>query len=386
MTEETFTRELRRRAEHVHGAPLTLDDVRGRARSIRRRRQALAGTAAAAVVAAVIVVPSVLAVLAGQGDGAPEPLPSPPPVAPSTPASSVLYDGVLTHPDGTVVPLDVDTDGLQQLGVLADGRIVVASSEPYGVQVYSPDGELESTHEVALNMITMSADDTLVAWLDGSSRATVLESGVAEPTVLGKVAKVAGSPGIIDAVLGSRCADGGCTVLAGDYVTTTTEVTVDGSTDLVTGEPLRVAELSPDGERWAVSFPPAENEQFGCTGLYDPVAAAVVTRSCDATLTSFSPDGRLLTSARGDNGMAGSVDVLDENLEVVLGYRGQDGSVVKTFGWADAEHLLVVVAGIEAEPAWSLLRVPVDGGDPEVVVGPVSGPNPELSSLFALSD
>ena len=39
MTEETFVRELERRADDVHGAPLSFDDVRGRARSIRRRRR-----------------------------------------------------------------------------------------------------------------------------------------------------------------------------------------------------------------------------------------------------------------------------------------------------------------------------------------------------------
>ena len=48
MTQETFERELSRRADDVHGAPFTFEDVRGKAVSIRhRRRAALAGGVAA---------------------------------------------------------------------------------------------------------------------------------------------------------------------------------------------------------------------------------------------------------------------------------------------------------------------------------------------------
>jgi hypothetical protein len=393
MTEETFVRELERRADHVHGAPFSLDDVRGRARSIQRRRRAAVAGAVAAVVAAAIIVPTAL--VGGPDRTSPDPAPPSPTVTPSpspsaaeTPGASVLHDGVLTRPDGSTVPLDVDTADVQQLGVLTDGRIVVAGTRPYGVQVYSPDGELESEHEVALNAITMSADDTLATWLDETFRVVVLESGVAEPTTFdGGIPMPGESPGSLDAVLGSDCAAGGCTVLGGDYATTTTEVTLTANRDLETSEPLRVAAVSPDGERWAVTFPAGESEQFGCSGLYDPAAGDVVARNCDTTLWSYSPDGVHLTGARGDNTMWGSVEVLDEDLDVVLSYEPGAGQVVKDWGWADAEHLLVVVVGLDGEsPDWSLLRVPIDGGDPEVVAGPVPGPNAEMPSLFIVSD
>ena len=45
LTDE-LGRELHRRADDLHGAPLTFDDVRGRARAIRRRRRAAAAAAA----------------------------------------------------------------------------------------------------------------------------------------------------------------------------------------------------------------------------------------------------------------------------------------------------------------------------------------------------
>jgi len=398
MTEETFVRELERRADHVHGAPFSIDDVRGRAGSIQRRRRAAVAGAVAAVVAAAIIVPTAL--VGGPDRTSPDPAPPSPTVTPSpspspspgaaeTPGASVLHDGVLTRPDGSTVPLDVDTADVQQLGVLTDGRIVVAGTRPYGVRVYSPDGELESEHEVALNAITTSADDTLVAWIDENYRVVVLESDVAEPTTFEWGIPMQGEAvGSIDAVYGSDCAQDGCTVLGGDFATTTTEFSSvsEPGEDLGTSEPLKVAALSPDGERWAVTFPPGETEQFGCSGLYDSAAAEVVARRCDTTVWQFSPDGAHLTGARGDNVMWGSVEVLDEHLALVSAYTPEDGETVKDWGWADSEHLLVVVAGLDASPEWSLLRVPIDGGDPEVVAGPMPGPNPESSTLFLVSE
>lgn len=394
MTEETFVRELERHADHVHGAPISLDDVRGRARSIQRRRRAAVAGAVAAVVAGVILVPAALS--DGPGRTSPEPLPSPPTMTPSTPAgtpgtpgASVLHDGVLTFPDGSTVRLDVDNADVQQLGVLTDGRIVVASSKPYGVQVYGPAGELRSQHDVAINAITMSADDTLVAWIDENYRVVVLESDVLEPTTFEWGIPMPGEAvGSIDAVLGSDCVNDGCTVLGGDFATTTTELSsvTEPGEDLRSSEPFKVAAVSPDGERWAVTFPAGETEQFGCSGLYDPAAAEVLARNCDTTVWQFSPDGAHVTGARGDNAMWGSVEVLDEDLDVVSTYTPEDGHTVKDWGWADSAHLLVVVAGLDASPEWSLLRVPIDGGDPEVVTGPLPGPNPEISSLFVVSE
>jgi len=387
MTEDTLIRELERRADGVHGAPFSVDHVRSKAQSIRRRRRTAVAGAVAGVVAAAIVVPATL--IGGSAPTSPDPAPAPPSVTPSTPVapgSSVLHDGVLTRPDGSTVPLDVDTADVQQYGVLTDGRIVVASSKPYGVQVYAPDGQLESEHTVALNAITMSADDRLAAWVDESFRVVVLESGVREPTTFDSGIPMPGEAiGSIDAVYGADCANDGCTVLGGDFATTTTEVGLHANPDLITSEPLRVSAVSPDGTRWAVTFPAGENEQFGCSGLYDPATGAVLARNCDTTVWSFSPDGALLTGARGDNGMWASVEVLDADLGVIWTYEPADGQTIKDWGWADPEHLLVVVAGLDAQPQWSLLRVPVDGGEPEVAAGPVPGPNAEQPPVYLVS-
>ncbi len=387
MSEETFVRELERRAEDVQPRHFGFEDVRTTAYRIRRRRRLAASGAAAAVVAAVLLVPGMIG---GSQHRADAPEPAPPPSQPGH--TAVLHDGQVSLPDGSTVALDLDKRGVSQFGVLTDGRIVVAVSNSQLVKVYGADGALESEHRVAINQVTMSADDTLAAWMDVNSRIVVLESGVAEPTTFEWSIPMPGEAfGSIDAVYGSDCAHDGCTVLGGDFNTTTSKVslTTEPATDLVTSEPLRVAAVSPDGEQWAVSFPPlSDGDQFGCSGVYSPATDVVSARTCDSTYWQFSPDGTHLTAARGDNSMWGSVEVIEwgEGVDPVLTYEPDDGFTVKDWGWEDTEHLLVVVAGLDNPSEWSLLRVPIDGSDVETLVGPVAGPNPEQGSAFVLSD
>ena len=134
MTEETFTRELERHADQIHGTPLSFEDVRGHARGIRRRRRG-AAMAAAAIAIVAVAVPT--AILSGGPDDSRAPEPAPP-AGPVSPGTSVLHDRVLTKPDGSTVPVDLDNEDVIQLGVLTDGRIVAATTEPYAVRVFWP--------------------------------------------------------------------------------------------------------------------------------------------------------------------------------------------------------------------------------------------------------
>lgn len=391
MTQEMFTRELERRAHDVHAAPLTLDDVRGRARAIRRGRRLASVTAAAAAVA-VIAVPFTLS--GGDDRSGPDPAPSPltPTPSPSAsgpvmPGSSVLHDGVLTHPDGSTTPLDVVTTDLQEFGVLTDGRVVVPVPGVHKIRVYGADGRLDEEYDTDLNTITMSADDTLAAWLDVNLRVVVLESGRAEPTTFEWGIPMPGEAyGSIDALYGSDCAAGGCTLLVGDFNTTRHVLTsvTEPAQDLTTSMPLRVASVSADGSRWAVNLPQGEDEQFGCAGIYDPAAAELVASDCDETLWSFSPDGQRVVSARGDNGMWSTLRVLDAGLGEAAEY-GAEGRVYTGWGWQDAEHLLGVTVTTGATPEWSLVRITV-GGQEEVVFGPVSGPDAEQGPELTISE
>jgi hypothetical protein len=194
--------------------------------------------------------------------------------------------------------------------------------------------------------------------------------------------------GSIDALYGSDCAHDGCTLLVGDFSTTRHVLTrvTEPAEELRTSEPLRVTAVRADGERWAVTFPAPEHVQFPCSGLYDRPTDTVVGRSCETTVQTFSPDGRHLTGARGDNQMWGSIEILDASFDLAQTYESGSDHVIKDWGWADADHLLVSVATLRGANEWTLLRVPIDGGEPEVVSGPVSGPSSDWPSVFHISD
>ncbi len=135
--------ELGRRAEQVNRSPFSLDNVRGRAVVIRRRRRV--GAAVGALAAAAVLVPA--AMLAAPAlDRAVTPPPASQSPDPSPPASPEVSDptegvdrtggsprvawyadGVVTLPDGSTLEPDVShqPDGL---ATLLDGRVVLAGS------------------------------------------------------------------------------------------------------------------------------------------------------------------------------------------------------------------------------------------------------------------
>ena len=89
MSEQTFVRELERRADDVQPRHFGFEDVRTTAYRIRRRRRVAASVAAAAVVAVVLLVPGMIG--GSPRSEGPEPAPRPttaaPTSAPTTPGS-----------------------------------------------------------------------------------------------------------------------------------------------------------------------------------------------------------------------------------------------------------------------------------------------------------
>ena len=340
MSEDTFVRELERRADDVRPRHLGFEDVRTTAYRIRRRRRVAASAArprqswprCCCCPAWSVARRAARARSRPQADDA---VPS----SSTTPGVSVLHDGILTRPDSSTVPLDVDTADVQQLGVLTDGRVVVAVANSAGSSgSTAPMATLESEHDVAINQITMSADDTLAAWIDENYRVVVLESGVTEPTTFEWGIPMPGEAvGSIDAVYGSDCANDGCTVLGGDFNTTTTTLSLrsEPGIDLATSEPLRVAAVSPDGEQWAVDLPArATASSSGARGSTARRPTSWSRGRAPRRSGQFSPDGTHLTGARGDNSMWGSVEVIQwgEGVDPVLIYEPDDGFTVDDCG------------------------------------------------------
>lgn len=369
---------LRARADDLRTAPLSFDVVRGRARSIQRRRRGVTAGAIAAALAAVLVVPALLDVGAQRADR-PQPAPAPE----RSQAVPMLHRGTFTLPDGTRVDLGLRAREVSQFGVLTDGRIVVANQARSRIEVYDADGTLSGTHPVDLLALTMSPTDELAAWTEGS-RVQVLESGQAQPVALAHMPVSAGTIPMVDAVSGDHCASGGCRAILSDGTETTSEVTTNGVRELATSRPLRVTAVSPDGRTWAVGFPAASEQQYGCVGLYDVASAAVTARTCATSNLRFAPDGEHLVGGFFENNMARRVTVLDTRLRPVSTYAPANRAVVRV-AWADPTHLLAAVAGVD-DQRWSLERVDIGDGSATTLEGPVAGGNPEITSDYMFGD
>lgn len=371
--------ELRSRAGDLHAAPVSFEEVRGRARTIRRRRAAGTAGAVAAAVALVLLVPTLLGGVGAQRSERPQPAP-PVPVQAQRPA--VLHAGTFSLPDGTHRDLGLRARDVTQFGVLADGRLVLVNQARSRIEVY--DGSaLTATYDVEPLLLTLSTTGQLAAWTEGS-RVRVLESGQSQPVALARMPVRAGTLPMVDAVTGDDCAGGGCRAILSDGTRTTSVVSTTGVSDLPTGPPFRVTDVSPDGRTWAVAFPPAGEEQYGCAGLYDVASAAVVGRTCRVPSLEFSPDGRRVLGAAFENNMTERVTVLDRDLEPVRVYAPA-GRVVVRVAWSDPTHLLASVADLDGR-RWSLEEVSVDDGSAVTVDGPAPGGNPEIFSEYAFSE
>lgn len=380
---EELGRALHRRVDSLHDAPLTVDDVRGRARSIRRRRLAAGGTAVAAAVAVVLIAPFALSGSLGRADSHQPMLPAPRPA--HTAHTAVLHDRTVSLPDGRPVKVDLDNADVTQLGLLTDGRILAATSRPQAIRVISTTDNSWASYPVTYNALVVSADDHVAAWVDQAGRVQVLESGQADPVQMAEVPTNFGGPASVDAVAGTDCANGGCQVLVSDGTSTFGVTTSEGYQKVLAGRQLRVTDVSPDGKLWAGTTVPEADHQFGCAELYDPAADRVVAHSCATSGLRFAPDGQHLTGDRGDGNMYGEVDVLDRDLRLVRTFTQPRGQAVSRYAWEDDSHLLLSTAGLQ-DHQWSLLRVSVGDGAEEAVDGPAHGRNPEMVAEYVLSE
>ena len=147
----------------------------------------------------------------------------------------------------------------------------------------------------------------------------------------------------------------------------------------------RVTDVSPDGRLWALELHPRANQQYGCVGLFDLHTFTVVARSCDVSGLTFSPDGKHLLGGYYENNMIGDVTVVDLDLQPVGSVATDRGSVVSRMAWADPDHLLVGVAGLE-DGRWSLQRFALDGRDPRDRRGSGRRGNPEQVAEYQFSE
>jgi hypothetical protein len=400
-----LTRELRDRSDAMDGTSLGLSDVRGRARSIRRRRTATGIVAAAAALA--VIVPTA-ALATHQGGHRTEPLPATQSVTPTpsatvgaqpapgvfdasdlpagpAPAVDYVYRDTLHLADGTSEP--VRTRHAPTTFVeLADGAHVWLTADDSGqsyVEIEDADGTfhdpVRSTSDLRVN-----APHSIAAWLTPQGQVMIWEGWASQPRPLGdpvpatnpssdlRLGPVTGNGTAPAGQAGPDCAQFHCAGIVNVSDAHPQPWTVDesGSQPLHEGRLLDVKDATASGLMIGFS---RITDSSTCSVLGGGTIAWIST--CTNQLTSFSPDGRLIAALPGyfDGAGAGGFAMVDVKGTTLFDRRSTvksqatlaDDSAV----WEDATHVLVPVY---QEGSWSLVRIASDGSM-EYAVAPRPG-------------
>lgn len=389
MNEHEITEALRLQAVGAGAPRLTLDDVRGRARSIRRRRAAAATGGAAAVVAAAVLP---LALLVG-GDSSPDSLPpadgtptvvdsdnpvEPDPVRRVDQNGSWLAEGEIHPAHGKPFTPQVEGPVVYVAG-LSDGRWVVTTGPGGGASTVSvTDGSGAVLASYDAQDSTLATDDVVdaVSWIGPGGDPQVLLAGTEEPIATGADLDTRISPPAPIEIL-PGCTAQECYVLttvfdrSQDDGSTDVAVGIDGSVQGLERLGLRsITDLSQDGALVAGILSVDPNGQEYCSGVVSFATGEQLWEDCDSGRFRFSLDGTkvLGIDAPFDGPNHARVEVLDartgESLRTPL-----EGAVFDE-AWADADHYVVTLGNEAGETA--LFRFSLVDEPAEQLGGPVT--------------
>lgn len=392
-------RALHDRVDSMTEAPLTLGDVQGRARRLRRNRRIVAGVGVAA--AAAILVPT--AILAGDGlqrssepgfaTGTPSPSVSASATTSPTPAATQPFDvsdlptgsapGIAWADGRTIHRADgstVEVTGVDRIGELAPmgaGWVVATDDSQGNLEAVLVDASGAAGDRYPLDgSLATSPEGDVVAWVapDGTVRA--VDDGGSR-VVEHSTVQV---PGPYDAVavVGEACirgASGGCTVFVrtlGEKVASYT-MYQDGTSNEVVGGLLSVTAVRAP---WLAGITELHEDLTTCSRVGDE--ATTVWDTCDFRVLGFSPDGRhaVAVGTIGDGFSDRELAILataDGTPLVHLQSTGQSFASNLDQVWEDDSHVLTVTW---QDGEWAVVRVGLDGSM-EYAVAPVSGSDME---------
>jgi hypothetical protein len=401
---DLLTQTLRERAEGVGGGSLDLESVRGRARGIRRRRNAVRGAVAAMV--ATLAVPGGMAVntaLQTPGDGRPDnnvatgaPSPSTAenrrlegPTAltleglPQGPAPAIPYltvdpdnqeDKLLVTPEGTV-ELDDELGPVQAAVRFGDGWMVLAYPGPR-IHVLDAEGQITGGEQyTAGQQIAVAHDGSRVLYVltdpsdDAQLVTAVPTSGTTEPVNWRLPARPEVTPvGFVDddTVVFTTTDDRGASVI---YTARPGEEPQELSG-------LLSANSAGGGVVYGLSRVD-ELEPLFCTAAIDVASGRQLWETCEHGLHrgALSPDGQLLLAnpAYTDGYGALGLAVLDASTGqplIEFGQTERQGQVTELDSAWETDR--TVVSSIADGEDFALVRYGVEGGS-ELAYGPIKG-------------
>lgn len=365
--DEVLARALRGQVDGLTEAPLTVDDIAGKARRIRRNRR-IAGVVGGVAVAAMALPAGLMSGSVLDRSDAPPVLtqgPSPTQAVEPTPSPALepvpgelafsiadlptgeppqvgwLEDGVAYLSDGSDIvlpPLDGrDARTVTELGA----NLLLGAWDDQGdveVVVVTRDGEILSADPAAGSPV-LSDDGTVAAYTRPDGTPVLLTGDGLEVTEL--PAAPAETP-TISAVVGSApCADD-CTVWVTDVgrKLATFRVDADGATEVTTVSRVRAVQ----GDRYLGNIS-IRDDLFPVDGLFtfgsdEPEWTA-------EALVGFSPDGRWVVSQFAEGLGSSELLILDaETGEPQVTWRRTTAEGATGLGWPvweDDTHLLQVL-------------------------------------------
>lgn len=388
--------------------PLSLDDVKGRARGIRRRRVAVSGLAAAAVLA--IAVPVGLDATGPGGARSVDPAgptPSPssttepapddrssedvvPPVSPvgqllttdrpetAERSLTTVTPGSINPPGGAnPVPVEADYTSVVPLGsgwvaVRSDGSDLV-------VDRVDATGAVDATYAAGDGGLSVSRDGTVVAWADPDDRVLTLVDG-GEPQ---EIYRADGTVFVAAIEATGSCAPGaddGCVVHLNrqDRVESLT-VTSQGDVAVTRGLAW-VSSVADDGRVAGM----IKADDFGsCSGVVRPGEEVPSWRTCDWAGLTFSPDGQWVLGAdpQGDGAGTSSLAILDADTGEVVASLVNDRrtqAFVAQQEWDESGQVVMTVA---EKGGWRVMQLSPTGAFSAVRDGAYTSADPYVSDL-----
>ncbi|MGN6574808.1 MAG: hypothetical protein ACTHKG_03900 [Nocardioides sp.] len=381
---DLLTNELRQRSAGIGGHPIGLDDVRDRARSIRRRRNAVRGVVAAVVLAVAVPVGLSTTDLLGTGQDAPPPAasntPNPSP-SPSEPAPTPQADGSfpltvhglkqgapagipyvdadatrLVTPDGAV---DLP-EAYSMITPYNGGWLAIGSSQHPG-KVIMLDAGMNVTHTdpAGGSALAVSRDGTHVAYVVRESKNQVML--VNAPTdgtdpVTWQFELPDGET--LDPV---GFLDDDSVVYSSDTFETMGVARTGGETTPVVG--LRRIDDASEATGLVTGLV-SYGTDGGCSGVMDPQAGQLLWKSCDYSNLRFSPDGRYVVADASyfDGPGSPTLTVLDAVTgKVVVAFKPTARRTVVGVSQAAWESDDTVLAYVDEGGDQAMVRLRLDG-------------------------
>jgi hypothetical protein len=380
-------RTMRRHAENLSAAPLAFDDVRGKATSIRRRRQLATGIGALAAVA--VIVPT--AMFASQN------LTADNEIDPGDTATPTVTDSNGTEGPGPTMGADsgaLDVAGLPTgaepgVGLLTSGMAVFETGE--ATVRLDRDGEaivvtVETDAETfgpyaSSTGLTQNQAATTVAWATDDGAVMAWADGESEPFV---IARPDSASLRVAAVTGTDCTRqaSDCTFYVSGYdmATGTSEVfTLTSSGEVGAADPdgllISVRDATDDG-RIAGYTEINELEATSCSAVLQPAesGSTPLWETCNHSLDAFSPDGGfVLASDPYHSGIgAGRIAIYDARTGELLADRAKLKNRMAFYNaavWEDETHVLFTAY---QDGQWSIVRMDLTGAM-EYAVEPQDG-------------